>query len=25
MKTTEIRIERTSSYGHYRVTGLVNG
>jgi hypothetical protein len=25
MKTTEIKIERTKSYGHYRVTGLVNG
>ena len=25
MKTTEIRIERTKSYGHYRVTGTING
>ena len=25
MKTTEIRIERTRSYGHYRVTGVVEG
>jgi len=25
MKTTEIRIERTKSYGHYRVTGVVEG
>ena len=25
MKTTEIRIERTRSYGHYRITGIVNG
>jgi hypothetical protein len=25
MKATEIRIERTSSYGHYRVTGVVEG
>lgn len=25
MKTIEIRIERTKSYGHYRVTGIVNG
>ena len=24
MKTTEIRIERTKSYGHYRVTGTIN-
>ncbi len=25
MKTTEIKIERTRSYGHYRITGIVNG
>lgn len=25
MKTTEIRIERTKRYGHYRVTGTING
>ena len=25
MKATEIRIERTKSYGHYRVTGTING
>lgn len=25
MKTTEIKIERTKSYGHYLVTGIVNG
>jgi len=25
MKTTEIKIERTRSYGHYRITGMVNG
>ena len=25
MKTTEIKIERTKSYGHYRITGMVNG
>ena len=25
MKTTEIRIERTSSYVRYRVTGVVEG
>ena len=24
-KVTEIEIKRTSSYGHYRITGLVNG
>lgn len=25
MKVTEIKIERTKSYGHYRVTGVVEG
>lgn len=25
MKITEITIKRTQSYGHYRVTGMVNG
>lgn len=25
MKTSEIQIKRTSQYGHYRVTGIVNG
>lgn len=25
MKTTEIQIKRTSQYGHYRITGVVNG
>ena len=25
MNTTEIRIERTRSYGHYHITGMVNG
>lgn len=25
METTEIRIARTSQYGHYRITGMVNG
>ena len=25
MKVTEISIKRTSSYGHYRINGLVNG
>lgn len=25
MKTTEITIKRTSQYGHYRITGMVNG
>lgn len=25
MKVTEITIKRTSSYGHYRVTGVVEG
>lgn len=25
MKKTEIKIERTRSYGHYKVTGIVNG
>ena len=25
MKVTEIEINRTKSYGHYRITGLVNG
>ena len=25
MKVTEITIKRTKSYGHYRVTGTING
>ena len=25
MKVTEIEIKRTKSYGHYRITGVVNG
>lgn len=25
MKVTEIEIKRTSSYGHYRIIGVVNG
>ena len=25
MKVTEITIKRTNSYGHYRVTGTING
>jgi hypothetical protein len=25
MKITEIQIKRTSQYGHYRVTGIING